>query len=220
VKFSIHDIYKVVSSRFRKRRIHRFREVLRPTADTRILDVGGYPWFWLDAPVTARITLLNPHVIPGLSERFSDRFEFVVGDGCFLNYQDKTFDIVFSNSVIEHVGTYERQRAFASEARRVGVSLWIQTPARTFFMEPHLLTPFIHFLPQSLQRKLLRYFTTWGVITKPTTAQVEDFLKEVRLLNYREMTELFPDCEIHRERFIGLTKSYIAVRQASRRFNN
>jgi len=213
MKLSMHDIYDVISTRFGTRRIQRFLDVLKPAADMNILDVGGYPWFWLNAAVTAKITLLNPHVIPGLSERFSDRFEFVVGDGCRLNYQDKSFDIVFSNSVIEHVGTFERQKAFASEARRVGASLWIQTPARTFFMEPHLLTPFIHFLPQSLQRKLLRRFTVWGLMTKPTAAQVDDFIDEVRLLNYREMTELFPDCEIHRERLMGLTKSYIAVRR-------
>ena len=81
MKLSIHDIYDVVSSRFRKRRIQRFLDVLKPAADMNILDVGGYPWFWLNAAVTAKITLLNPHVIPGLSERFSDRFEFVVIDG-------------------------------------------------------------------------------------------------------------------------------------------
>jgi hypothetical protein len=212
MKLSIHDVYDVVSSRFRKRRIQRFIDVLSPTAETRILDVGGYPWFWLSASVPAKITLLNPHVISGLAERFSDRFEFVIGDGCQLPYPDQSFDIVFSNSVIEHLGTYEKQKAFAKEARRVGGSLWIQTPARVFFMEPHLLTPFIHFLPRSLQRKLLRHFTVWGIITKPSAAQVDDFLSEVRLLRYREMVELFPDCQIHCERFVGLTKSYIAVR--------
>ena len=113
------------------------------------------------------------------------------------------------------MGNYARQQAFASEARRVGRALWIQTPAREFFIEPHLLTPFIHFLPRSLQARLLRHCTVWGLMTKPTPDQVTGFLDEVRLLSYREMRELFPDCEIHREKFLWFTKSYVAVRRCA-----
>ncbi len=47
---------------------------------------------------------------------------------------------------------------------------------------------------------------------KPTPEEREAFLDEVRLLSYREMRLLFPDCQILRERFLFLTKSYIAVR--------
>ena len=91
-------------------------------------------------------------------------------------------------------------------------ALWIQTPAREFFIEPHLLTPFIHYLPRSVQARLLRYFTVWGLMTRPSPKEVAGFLDEVRLLTYREMQELFPDCQILRERFMGFTKSYVAVR--------
>jgi hypothetical protein len=58
----------------------------------------------------------------------------------------------------------------------------------------------------------MRNFTVWGLLTRPTAQQVDDFLAEIRLLSYREMRELFPECEIIRERFFGLTKSYIAVK--------
>ena len=132
-----------------------------------------------------KITLLNTHVVPGPAGQSSDTYELVVGDGCKLQYPDQSFDIVFSNSVIEHVGTYARQQAFAAEARRVGRALWIQTPAREFFIEPHLLTPFIHFLPRPLQARLLRYCTIWGLMSKPSPAQVIGFLDEVRF-NYRK----------------------------------
>lgn len=140
-------------------------------------------------------------------------FDFRAGDGCALPFADGEFDVVFSNSVIEHVGSWERQQAFAREARRVGRRLWVQTPAREFFIEPHLLAPFVHWLPRRTQRGLIRWATGWGWLTRPTPAQVDEFLAEVRLLTRREMTELFPDCEILTERFLGLPKSYIAVRR-------
>ncbi len=209
---SIHTVYGLLSARFRARRLKWFTELVSPPPQATILDVGGYPWFWQNVTSPYRITLLNPHVVPGLSEKLADRFTFAVGDGCHLEYPDRSFDVVFSNSVIEHVGTYARQQAFAAEARRVGRALWIQTPAREFFVEPHLLTPFIHYLPRSLQARLLRYGTVWGLMTKPSRAEVAGFLDEVRFLNCREMRELFPDCVICRERFLGFTKSYVAVR--------
>jgi len=139
----------------------------------------------------------------------------VLGDGCALPFADKSFDVLFSNSVIEHVGTWERQQAFAREARRVGRRLWVQTPAREFFIEPHLIAPVIHWLPHSWQRRLIRNFTVRGWLERPGPRDVEEFLAEVRLLTFAEMQSLFPDCTIMRERFLGLTKSYIAVRTVS-----
>ena len=114
--------------------------------------------------------------------------------------------------MIEHLGTLENQETFARECRRVGRRLWVQTPARSFFIEPHLLTPFIHYLPAGLQRRLIRNFSVWGLLTRPTARQLQDFMTEVRLLNRREMQGLFPDCQIVSEKIAGLVKSYIAVR--------
>ncbi len=136
----------------------------------------------------------------------------VEGDGCALPFADMSFDIVLSNSAIEHVGTWERQQAFAAEVRRVGRRVWVQTPAREFFIEPHLLAPFIHWLSHTWQRRLMRNFTLRGWIDRPDRAAVDSFLAEVRLLTLSEMQVLFPDCTILRERFLGLTKSYVAIR--------
>jgi hypothetical protein len=176
---------------------------------TRILDVGGYPWQW--EGVRGKVTILNPQVLSSF-ENYRDKFEIVAGDGTDLPYGRGAFDILYSNSVIEHLATFQRQQLFANEARRVGCQLWIQTPARSFFIEPHLLTPIVHWFPRGLRKRLLRYGTIWGLITKPTKTEVENFLNEIRLLSFDEMRELFPDCSIHCEKFMGLTKSYIAVR--------
>ena len=211
---NIHSIYAPVSGFFRRRRLIRMRLILHPREGERLLDVGGYPWCWPAGALPCAITILNRD-IPSNTGTGHSPCEFVAGDGCALPFAEGAFEVVFSNSVIEHVGTWERQQAFAAEARRVGRRLWVQTPAREFFIEPHLIAPFIHWLPRTWQRRLMRNFTVRGWIERPDAVAVDAFLAEVRLLTRAEMSALFPDCTILRERFLGLTKSYIAVRTAS-----
>ncbi len=207
------SIYGWVQTPFRERRLKLYQEVIRPTAQTTILDVGGSPWFWTGLAITGKITVLNPDELPDEVKAGFPAFQCVGGDGCNMTYPDASFDVGFSNSAIEHVGTYEKQKAFASEMRRVGKTLWVQTPAREFPIEPHFMAPFIHYFPRWLQRKTVRWFTILGLTSKPTPVQIENLLNEIRLLNHREMQELFPDCEIRREKFFGFTKSYIAIRR-------
>jgi len=183
-----------------------------PTNHTKVLDVGGTPMNWTLVDCDAQVTLLNLSRAEDMQE-LPVNLSFATGDGTSLNYRDGHFDICYSNSVIEHVGTFQNQMKFAGETRRVGKAAWVQTPARSFFFEPHLLTSFVHFFPKNLRRKLLRNFTVWGWLVRPTSEEVERFLSEVRLLNFDEMRQLFPDCEIRKEKFLGFTKAYIAVRK-------
>jgi hypothetical protein len=192
-----------------------FIQVLKPSDDSTILDCGGFPSTWMHFPYRSNITTLNIQPAAFVQTPDFPPIKTVVGDGCQLDYGDASFEVVFSNSVIEHLSSFERQMAFACEARRVGRKLWIQTPAKEFFVEPHLLTPFVHFLPVSLQRRVIRRLTVWGIVTRPSPAQIEAFLKEVRLLSFAEMQQLFPDCEVRRETAGGFTKSYVAVRQGA-----
>jgi hypothetical protein len=210
---NIHRIYAAISPHFRRRRMRWFVAKIAPTADTTILDVGGYSDTWdYIAGLDGRITILN---VPSQSMRPStERYQIVSGDGTALTYADQSFDVVFSNSVIEHVGDFEKQKAFASEASRVGRALWIQTPARSFPLEPHLIAPFIHWFPAHVQKRLARRCTLWGLMSKPTPSEVDEFLDSIRLLDYAEMRMLFPDCEILVERFLGIAKSYTAYRRA------
>jgi len=213
---NVYSIFDRVSPVFRRRRMELFRHKMTPTENTRILDVGGYPWFWRDSGIKSRITILNLHVLPGLVDEFKDRYQLVTGDGTRLEYKDSEFDIVVSNSVIEHLKTYESQEKFAKEVRRVGKELWIQTPAKSFFLEPHLLTPFFHWLPRKTRFRITRYFTVWGWITRPSKQEAFEYVDQLRLLSRSEMKVLFPDCEILEEKVFGLTKSFIAVRRLSK----
>jgi Methyltransferase domain len=211
MSFSIHSVYKQIRPLFRGRRMAQFIATFQPDHRHRILDVGGYADFWASSGVSSDITLLNIDPVPG--DGLLSNMHTVLGNGTALTYEDKSFDIVFSNSVIEHLGSFENQKRFAKECMRVGRGLWIQTPSKSFPIEPHFLSPFIHFLPKGLQRRMLRNFTVWGWLTRPSDTQVEDVLAEIRLLTLAELEQLFPYCEIKKETFLGLTKSFIVVRK-------
>jgi hypothetical protein len=145
-------------------------------------------------------------------ESLPTHVQWLMGDGRRLPFPDRAFDLVYSNSVIEHLGDWESQRHFAEEIARVGARYYVQTPNRDFPIEPHLFTPAIHFLPKRWQSRLLRNYTVWGRLTKPTQAQCDALLREIRLLRDGEMRVLFPGATIVRERVAGLTKSFFAVR--------
>jgi SAM-dependent methyltransferase len=207
----IHSVYAQLLRPFRRRRMGRFAQQFRDAKRLFVVDVGGSPFNWSFAIERPRVVLVNLRA-PGDARTLPEGMRLVIGDGTRLAFADGAFDVAFSNSVIEHLGTPERQAAFAAELRRVARGLWVQTPARAFPVEPHLLAPFVHWLPRRWQRRLLRRFTLWGWLSRPGPERVERFLEETRLLGLREMRALFPDCEIRRERFLGLTKSYVAVR--------
>jgi len=197
---------------FRARRMRRFVRELGVTADSTILDVGGTPLNWSLLRFRPRIVLLNTT----REQRPEPGWTFVAGDGRSLPFRDRSFDIVFSNSVIEHVGEEAEQRRFASEAARVGRQYWIQTPDRHFPVEPHLLTPFLHLLPQRWQAWIARRFTVWAVLVRPTPDRwqfyIEHYLNDIHLLTDSGLRELFPDAQIRHERFLGMSKSLIAER--------
>jgi len=202
-------LYNHVFVRFRRRRMQQFFSMFSPSPGVRVVDLGGAVQTWnveADSHEPFSVTLINNLEYEDFA---SERFQIIEADATALPFPDNSFDIAFSNSVIEHLGTWERQEAFASEARRVARKLWIQTPARCFPIEAHLLAPYIQYLPKGIQRRVVRW-TPRGLLNPGVVQQIVD---EVRLLTYAEVAELFPDCHILRERFCGLTKSYIAVRQ-------
>jgi hypothetical protein len=210
------DIYRQIFKVWRARRFEQFVRILKPSAGDSLIDVGGELGFWTSyPPVVGSIDLVNPKVMPvDPADHPEHGQRTIVGDGRHLaDVGDESYDIAFSNSVIEHVGTWEDQQKFAAEMRRVGKRLWCQTPARECPIEPHYMAPFIHWLPRPLQRRLMRRFTPWGWLSKPTTADIDFMVDTTRLLTLREMKQLFPDCKIIVERMVLIIpKSYIAVR--------
>lgn len=188
----------------------------------RVLDLGGEPDSWLRAPVRpANVLLLN------LADRVEmdisrlrqagdpDWIESVVGDACESTeaIEDRHFDLVYSNSVIEHVGGHERRKAFASAAKRLARHHWIQTPYRYFPIEPHMFAPMAQFLPVRARAEIVRRWPI-GNLRRPTESLSEriETVAEIELLSLSEYAWYFPDSRIAREKVFGLTKSMIAIR--------
>ena len=207
-----HKIYALISPKFREKRIKMFLKEMQPTEDTRILDVGGYSSYWKKMGIKSKVTLVNLHIYEKDALADDPQFEFVEADGCELPFDDDSFDLVYSNSVIEHLFTSEKQQQFASEIKRVGKAYWVQTPAKEFPVEPHVLTPFIHWMPKKVQMKLAKWFTVRSWIldqTRPTRQSIQDLVEEVVLLSKKRAQKLFPDATIVVEKFLGFRKSYV-----------
>lgn len=218
--FTIYTIYNQVFKIWRAKRFklfcHTFGLSTETSADSGItlLDIGGWPGDWVSRPrVVAKIDTLNltrPNYDPAKHPDLSLRV--LVGDGCSMEFADGEYDIAYSNSVIEHLGTWERQQQFAAEMLRVGRGVWCQTPAFGCPIEPHYMALFIHWLPKKVQRRLLRHFTPMGLISRLTSEKADAWIADTRLLSKREMRKLFPGCIIRTEFLIPwiIPKSYIA----------
>jgi hypothetical protein len=195
-----------LSAHLRARRFSQFLKTLRVTTSDRILDVGGTPDTWRGSGLEGQITLLN------LDHHGAEAppFRYVQGDACRMDFGMGEFDVVFSNSVIEHVGDPGRQRSFASEVARVGRRYWVQTPWRHFPIEPHMLFPLFQYLPASAQRAVGLHWKHSHF--RRNGHDILDELARLRLLTIREMKSLFPDGRVHCETVLGVPKSVIASR--------
>lgn len=205
---NIHKIYFLFQKQFRPKRMQLFLDIFKIDPSTRVLDVGGTLLNWSFVKIQPRLTIMNMHP-PG--ELVLPHVEWIVGDARSMPFKDQSFDVVFSNSVIEHVGDWEDQKSFAQEIRRVGKSYFVQTPNYYFPVEPHFITPFIHWLPYDIGRRVIR-LTIRNFFTRDVKKSMELY-DEVRLLKPKEMQDLFPEAEIVFEKLLGLPKSILVIRK-------
>ena len=179
---------------------------------TRILDLGGTVFNWRLMTQKPLVTMLNIANGPGVTECSDPQFKMVFYEGGKAPFPDMSFDVCYSNSVIEHVGNSHAIKLFSGEIRRLAPRYYVQTPNRWFFVEPHFICVFIHWLPFGVKRRLIRWLSVWGLVTKPDQATVDKFLTSINLLTVQQMTELFDDAVIIKERFLGFTKSIVAIK--------
>jgi len=199
------------ATKLRRKRFLIFKSLIallpRPLS---ILDIGGTQIFWERMNFTeepdVKIVLLNLFKV----ETTYKNLISVQGDARRIDaFTDQEFDVVFSNSVIEHVGGYYQQCQMAKEVKRVGKRYFIQTPNRFFPIEPHFLLPFFQFFPSGLKIFLVRHFDIGWYRRTSDKQKAAQLVNSIRLLTEKELKKLFPGANIYKEKLFGLTKSLI-----------
>jgi hypothetical protein len=199
-----------LATAMRRRRFALFSRLLAALPKpVRLLDVGGTQRFWETMQYAGddmQVVLLNVFDSPVSLPNFTS----LKGDARDMRqFADGEFDVVFSNSVIEHVGDFANQQRMAREIQRVGRRYFVQTPSRYFPIEPHFLYPYFQFWPMPLKVAMLSRGDVgwWKRIPDPAAARAE--LESIQLLSARQVRALFPGGTLYREKLAGLTKSYI-----------
>jgi hypothetical protein len=204
-----------LGTRMRKGRWQLLAQVFPEISRLRVLDLGGTAGAWIKAPVQPReVVILNiaeSELQAGAGGKLPAWISTVEGNAC-APPDVGSVDLVYSNSLIEHLGGPERRAAFAAVVARLASRHWIQTPYRYFPIEPHWLFPGFQFLPLAARASLSRSWPLMHTRSRTWEESVGTALN-VDLIGATEMRFLFPRSAILRERIGPLTKSLIAVRR-------
>lgn len=190
----------------------RFAKAFPPRPDWRILEIGTNAS--LDEARDYFLHSLYPHPQqitasgleePDVFERVFPHFRYAqLQRNAPLPFEDDSFDLIFSNAVIEHVGSREQQRAFLGEILRVGKRAFVTTPNRLHPIEFHTVTPFLHYLPPRVYRQIY------------AAAGFEFFSKEenLNLLDAGQFFDLLPPdarqrAELSFHRFLGMKSNLL-----------
>jgi ubiquinone/menaquinone biosynthesis C-methylase UbiE len=213
-KLVLFFIFTRIQQHFMGKRFELFKKLMKPLKKPlKILDIGGTFTYWQILGLTdrpdVRITLLNL-----VRQKIqSKNVRAIVGDARNLGiFKNKQFDVVYSNSLIEHLPNFKEQATLAKEIGRIGKRYYVQTPNRYFFMEPHFLVPFFYLIPDSMKPMAIRILSPkWWLKTKYNDDYAE-WVKSVRLLDKKELEKIFKGGSIHEEKFLFFTKSFVVYK--------
>ena len=205
------DRVNSISNKLRSKRFRLFEELSstlpRPL---RIIDIGGTVNFWAQRGWAGlhdvQVTLVNLHQEPQCYANIIP----VVGDATNLReFSDTSFHIAFSNSVIEHLFTFENQEAMGREIQRLANAYWVQTPNYWFPVEPHFHVLGWQWMPIWLRCEIIRRRSCGWRGRTPDPAEALKVVSEVKLMSKRQLRRIFPSATIVPEKFFGLNKSWI-----------
>jgi hypothetical protein len=207
----------------RKRRFRHVKKmieaILAAKGSCRILDLGGERPYWdidkefLDAQKgRLSIVLVNLSHPAGGEKESGSCFERQTGDVTDPEvFKQNTFDLIHSNSVIEHVGSWQAVRKMANLIREQNKPYFVQTPNYWFPIEPHFHFFGFQWMPKLLRARLLRARALGTYPKAKSYDEAMRYVDEINLLTYRQMVDLFPNAALRRELFFGLTKSIMAI---------
>ena len=193
----VYDISHAVSRYNRNRKWRLFQDAVHFDDMTHILDVGfNDEEYFSDVenyleknyPYLDNVTALGIQAPKKFSERYP-KVKTVVYDGVDFPFPDKSFDICWSNAVLEHVGDFDRQVHFMKEVARVSKTFFITTPNRWFPIEVHTKIPLLHYLPTSWRDRLYCFFgkewATHGYMHLLSKWQLQSILRRAGISSYR-----------------------------------
>lgn len=200
-----------LGGRLREDRARWFVETFPDLAQMSVIDFGGRVSMWQRVPVRPK----HVHVVNVEPSRVDipEWAEFDVGDACALpdHIARRRYDLVFSNSVIEHVGGHDRRERFADTVHQLSDAHWVQTPYRYFPIEPHWMAPAAQYLPVAARAQVVRRWPLSFRRGTPRETAVRAVLS-VELLDRTQLRHYFPHSQIRAEKVFGIPKSLVAYR--------
>jgi hypothetical protein len=210
-----------ISAKLRGRRVQWFvqRAESCGLSNAHLLDIGGTIDYWemnaryVPDGLISNIDIVNlPPAQETTRKTNGMTLNAYIGDALDSStLRQKQYDVVYSNSVIEHVGNLRSQHQMAAIIQDTGKYYWIQTPAKSFPIEPHFYFPFFPYLPLGLRAFLHQRFTMGFVDKEPDWIQARIECEDTRILTGRELRHIFKGCELVKERVFGMCKSYTAT---------
>jgi hypothetical protein len=207
--------------KLRKKRFENIQALIEKVLDEKgsanIVDLGGTETYWRIGKEflsshrgRLRITLVNNEFG---ETRDKEVFRFLHGSATDPDlFQGERFDLVHSNSVIEHVGGWQDMINFAENTRRLAPRYYVQTPNYWFPYEPHFRFPGFQYFPHRVRTAMIRRWSLGFFQRIQTWEEADDIISHHRLLSTRQMRRLYPDADVSHETFYGFQKSIIAIR--------
>ncbi|WP_236841897.1 methyltransferase domain-containing protein [Bosea sp. PAMC 26642] len=206
------------NNRFRRARFARFMKLVEAVNASgnhcKIIDVGGVPEYWETFHESWKNNNVSIEVL-NIVQLHSNHpaIKCVVGDGCSMpEFLDGQFDVAHSNSVIEHVGSWENQKRMASEISRIAKRYFVQTPNIWFPVEPHFRAPIIHWLPEQMRAWIIMRRALGFHKKASSMDEAMASVNDAKLLGRSQLQALFPNASIQNENLLFFVKSIIAVR--------
>jgi hypothetical protein len=209
------------SSRQRRKRMGLLAGLLRRSKSLHVLDLGGTVEFWeshaghLDPGTLATLEVVNlepDREVQDLPLQSGGTLTSHVGDSTHpVGLMRDSYDLVFSNSVMEHVGNLGSQKKMADAVRSLGRWHFVQTPSRRFPIETHFHMPFFAFLPLGVRTTLHQRFSCGFMGRESDWLKARLACEQTRLLSRAELAALFPQSRILAERVVGFVKSWMVT---------
>ena len=210
----ISALFERLSQRSRRIKMGLLERYLGLRGTERVLDIGSQVDFqskqvlerFPDRSLVTAVNLMDQHLdairaaYPGI--------QTVQADARDLPFEDKSFDLVYSNAVIEHVGGFSDQARMAAEVRRVGKRWFLTTPNRWYPFEFHARMPFLSWLPPKLMHKVARL---WAYNHVQRRYRSGNDYSDVNLMTARQLRQLFPDSLILKPRVTFWPETLVVV---------